>query len=71
MEAGGVQVGDDHHLDLSGILCAERLDPGNSPLSGIEPRFLAVDDSVIMTSTVLDRSIRGQSFPGMKRSSFL
>ena len=41
-------------------------------LSRIKPRFLAVDEGDTVTSlTVTDRSIQGQSFPGMERSSVL
>ena len=35
------------------------------------PRYLAVDDVEMMISTVTNRSMWGQSFPGIRRSSVL
>ena len=44
----------------------------DSPLSRITPRFLAADEgNTVTSSTVTDRSMWGQSFPGMKRNSSL
>ena len=43
---------------------------GQSPR--ITPRFLATDEGdTVTSSTVTDRSIGGQSYPGMQRSSVL
>ena len=44
----------------------------DSPLSRVTPRFHAVDEGdTVMSSTMTDRPMGGQSFPGMKRSSVL
>ena len=63
----------------------ERLDPedivegksaglrnsNDSRLLRIMPRFLAINGDTVTSSTMTERSIRGQSFPGMRRSSVL
>ena len=41
-------------------------------MTSVWPRFLAVDEGdTVMSSTVTNRSMRGQSFSRMKRSSVL
>ena len=43
----------------------------DSPSSRITPRFLTMDEGETVTSAMIDRSMREQSFTEMKRSLVL
>ena len=58
--------------NLKDCAAAEILGARDSWLSSITPRFLAVTEGdTVTSSTLTDKSLRWQSFPGMKRSLVL